>query len=61
MAKIIGFELTAEQMNKIKELENSEDYMELKLVSGAEISACPYCRGGGCYGSCQMQGCYESD
>lgn len=61
MADIINFELTEEQLSKIRELESNEDYMDLKLVSGSDIVACPYCRSNGCYGSCQMSGCFDPD
>ena len=57
MAKIIDFSLSKEQLKLIDELEKNEDKLELKLASGSDIVNCPLCRGGGCYGSCQMSGC----
>lgn len=57
MSKITDFELSKKQLEELKKLEEHEEYMELKLVSNSDITACPLCRGGGCYGSCQMQGC----
>ena len=57
MTEILDFTLKKEQLEKLIELEKSEGYREMKLVSGSDIGSCPYCRGGGCYGSCQMQGC----
>lgn len=57
MGKVIDFNLSKQQLDIIDELEKNESELELKLASGSDIVDCPLCRGGGCYGSCQMSGC----
>lgn len=57
MANIIqldDFRLNDEAVEKLSALTNEYDDIELELVSGSDITACPFCRANGCYGACSI-------
>lgn len=57
MSKIIKLEnlkLNTKEISNLKELSKKYEKVELKLASGSDIVACPYCRNNGCVGSCTM-------
>ena len=57
MSKVINLEsvkLNTKELKNIKTLSKNYDDVELKMVSGSDIVACPYCKGNGCVGACTM-------
>lgn len=57
MSKVIKLEnikLNTKELGNLKSLSKNYDNVELKMASGSDIVACPYCKNNGCVGSCTM-------
>lgn len=57
MSKVIkldNIKLNTKEIGNLKALSKNYENIELKMASGSDIVACPYCKNNGCVGSCTM-------